>query len=277
MFGNEYSEDQRPITHLGGYPLHAATLIVAFYVVTMIATTLAMALGYGEMCAYYLEFDSRLVLAGGQVWRWLTYGLWNMPSFGFVIDMVIFVWFGRELERFFGRKIFLRFYAILYLLQPLTYTVLGLLRPTVLQGESGTLAIFIAFATLYPNAALNFNILAKWMAIVAVGIYTLMALSIRDFVALTALWVTVGFAYGFVRYEQGRFALPKIRWPQRRPKLRVLPSPRAEKPHVKAEEAPGDVDALLDKIAKSGMASLTAKERARLEQAREALLRKDQR
>ena len=34
-----------------------------------------------------------------------------------------------------------------------------------------------------------------------------------------------------------------------------------------------DLDVLLDKIAKTGMASLTAKERARLEKAREALMR----
>jgi hypothetical protein len=37
------------------------------------------------------------------------------------------------------------------------------------------------------------------------------------------------------------------------------------------------MDALLDKIKKSGMASLTAKERARLEAAREELLKRDRR
>ena len=38
-----------------------------------------------------------------------------------------------------------------------------------------------------------------------------------------------------------------------------------------------EIDTLLDKIAKSGMSSLTAKEKATLERAREALIRKDQR
>jgi hypothetical protein len=37
------------------------------------------------------------------------------------------------------------------------------------------------------------------------------------------------------------------------------------------------LDVLLDKIAKSGMGSLTPKERAQLEKAREALMRKDKR
>ena len=236
-----------------------------------------MALGYGETFTDYLEFDSRLVLGGGQVWRFLTYGLWNVPSLGFVIDMVMLVWFGRELERFFGRKIFLRFYAILYLLQPLTYTLLGLLRPTVLQGETGAFAMFLAFATLYPNAALLFNILAKWMAIVLVGLYTLMALSTRDFVALTALWVTVGYAFGFIRHERGHFALPDLRFWKRKPRFHVVRSESARGVASREVEAPSDMDTLLDKIAKSGMASLTAKERARLEAAREELLKRDAR
>ena len=89
-----------------------------------------MAMGYGETFSYYLEFDSRFVLAGGQVWRFFTYGFWNVPSLNFVIDMVMLVWFGFDLERFFGRKIFLRFYGVLYLLQPLTYTLLGFIRGT---------------------------------------------------------------------------------------------------------------------------------------------------
>ena len=270
MFGN--SDDHRPITYLRGYPVYATTLIIAIYVGSVFATTLVMALGYGETCAYYLEFDSRKVLAGGQIWRFLTYGFWNVPSIFFAISMVMLVWFGFELERFFGRKIYLRFYIALYLLQPLVYTVLGLIRPTDLTGVTDTLGVFLAFATLYPNAALIFNILAKWMAIVLVAIYTLMAIAARDVVALIALWVTVGYAYGFVRYEQGRLVLPRLRWLQRSHKLHVLPSPDARE-----NSASSDMDALLDKIAKSGIASLTAKERARLEAGRAELLKKDRR
>lgn len=272
MFGNEYSEDQRPITYLAGYPIYATTLIIGIYVISLFATTICMAAGYGEYFAYYLEFDSRLVLGGGQMWRYLTYGLWNVPSINFVIDMVMFVWFGREVEKFFGRKIFLRFYGILYVLQPIVYTLLGLIQPTKLVGETGAFAFFLAFATLYPNAVLLFNILAKWMAIILVGIYTLMALAARDIVALVALWVTVGYSYGFVRHEQGHLALPKVPWPRRGPKLRVVPRPEAPaRESASAEE----MDRLLDKIAKSGIASLTAAERSRLEKARQDLLKRE--
>lgn len=281
MFGHEYSEDQRPITYLHGYPIHAATLIVAGYVVTMIVTTLLMAAGLGDVAATFgvgswLKFSSTAVFSG-EVWRFLTYGIWNPPSIGFVISMFMIVWFGRELERFFGRKVFLRFFAMLYLLQPLLYTLLGLFRPLDRVGETGSFALFIAFATLYPNVALLFNILAKWFAAILVGIYTLMALAAQDVIGLVTLWAAVGFAYGFVRHEQGRLTLPKIRFANRKPKLRVLPSPKAP-PAIETDDEPAaEVDALLDKIAQSGMASLTAKERAQLEKAREALMRKDQR
>jgi hypothetical protein len=44
---------------------------------------------------------------------------------------------------------------------------------------------------------------------------------------------------------------------------------------VEEEEANSEVDALLDKIAKSGIGSLTAKERKRLEKAREDLMKRE--
>lgn len=276
MFGNEYSEDQRPITYLKGYPIHAATLIVACYVVTMLATTLLISFGLGEVGAR-LVFDSTSVLGGAQLWRFLTYGLWNPPSINFVIDMFIIVWFGRELERFFGRRTFLKFYGVLYLLQPVLYTLLGLLQPVRLGGETGAFALFIGFATLYPNVPLFFNILAKWLAVVLVGIDTLMALASHDLTTLITLWAAVGFAFGWVRYEQGRLVLPTLRFPSRKPKFRVVPRAKPEIVKVAPAKSSGSLDALLDKIAKSGMASLTPQERKQLELEREALLRKDER
>jgi hypothetical protein len=101
----------------------------------------------------------------------------------------------------------------------------------------------------------------------------------RDYVGLTALLVTVGFAYAFVRFEQGRFHLPTLRLPSfsRRPKLRVLPNPipGAERVDEEEDESMSEVDVLLDKIAKSGIDSLTAKERKRLEKAREELMKRE--
>ncbi|MEO6569473.1 MAG: DUF6576 domain-containing protein, partial [Opitutaceae bacterium] len=169
---------------------------------------------------------------------------------------------------------FLRLFAGLYLLTPLLFSALKFWRPMVLVGETGAFAVFIAFATLYPEAVLMFNVLAKWAAFILVGIFTLMALSDGNLPAFLSLWATVLFAYGFVRYHQGHFSLPRINLFRRRPKLRVLPDLEAESHRsIKAskENSMAEVDALLDKIAQSGISSLTPKERAKLDRAREDL------
>lgn len=266
------SEEHQPLTWLNGYPVYAAHLIVLVYVVSMIATSLLMAFNADAVGAW-LSFDTELIFRG-QLWRYLTYGLWNPPSIGFAINMLWLAMFGRELEKFFGRVLFLRFYFVIYLLTPLLFTLLGKWWPLHLSGASGCFAVFIAFATLYPGAVLMFNILAKWAAVILTGIFTFSALAYHDSLGLLSLWVTVLFAYGFVRYQQGHFSLPRVNFRRRRTHLRVLPdlsAGREEGFKTPQENAMAEVDALLDKIAQSGIASLTAKERAKLDRAREDL------
>jgi len=270
-------EEHQPVTWWRGHPIWAAHFIVVVFVASMLTTTLLLALKLGGTLSW-LGFSSELVLRG-QAWRILTYGLVNPPSLlPFVIDMLMIVWFGREVEKSFGRRKFLTLFACIYLLTPLLFTLIGVWLRMSLVGETGAFALFIAFATLYPNAAMMFDILAKWAAWVLVGIFTLMALAYHDWAGLIALWATSGFAYAFVRHEQGLLNLPKFRLPTRRPKLRVLPDLKPGKPPAEkttAVDPMAEIDALLDKIARSGLSSLTAKERAKLEKGRENILRKD--
>lgn len=275
MYGFESSEEHQPMMYLRGYPIYAAHFIVVVYVVSMIATSL-LQFGSAGGILNPLIFSSAEVLRG-EVWRLFTYGLVNAPSLSFVIDMFMMVWFGRELEKFFGRRVFLIFFGALYVISPLVLTALGLSFPTYLAGERGALAIFVGFATLYPNVPVFFSVLAKWAASILVGIFTLMALSAHNYAELFSLWATTGFAFAFVRHRQGRFSFPQIRWFSRQPKLRVLPDPEPRKKTVQAtstESTMAEVDALLDKIAQYGIASLTAKERAKLDAAQADLQRK---
>jgi membrane associated rhomboid family serine protease len=269
------SDDHQPVTWLNGYPVYAAHFIVLVLVVLMVVTAL---LGSANALFPWLAFNSSQVWSG-QVWRILTYGLFNPPSLAFAIDMVMLVWFGRELEKTFGRRTFSALYAGIYLLPPLVLTLVGLVRPMVYFGQPGTLALFVAFATLFPGAMMIFNILAQWAAIVLVGLFTLIAIAERNWIALILLWSTCGFAHLFVRVHQGTLTLPRIRWRRRSPKLRVLPDPVPPKPGTGFKPAPSDasmaeIDALLDKIAQSGIGSLTAAERARLEAARHGLMKR---
>jgi len=274
-------DNHQPIIWLRGYPFYAAHLLVLVFAVSMLATTLAMAFNLPYVLDW-LAFSSARVLKG-EAWRIFTYGLVNPPSvLPFVVDMFMIAWFGREVEKFFGRRKFLFLYGGIYFLSPLLLALIGVWKPMQLAGETGAFALFIAFATLYPDAVMLFNLLAKWVAVILVGISTLAALAYHDWAALISLWATVGFAFAFVRYEQGHFALPGISLPrinlfQKKPKLRVLPDPKPQKnsgAKIPKETPIGEIDVLLDKIAQSGMSSLTPKERARLDAAREELLKK---
>lgn len=270
------SDNSRPVMHLGEQPLYAPHAIVFGYVITLLLTTACMALRVAAPFEW-LPFSSAEVLRG-QVWRVLTYGLVNVPSLWFVVDMFMLAWFGRELEKFFGRRIFLELFAGLYLLTPLLFTGLGLLGwPLGLTGQTGAFGFFIAFTTLYPAVAFFFNIQAKWLAYILVAIYTLIHLASRNVPGLVSLWASVGFAHGFVRYQQGRFTIPNpFAW-LKRPKFKVLPgqapaAPRRDRPAPPKSMA--EIDALLDKIARSGIHSLTPEERARLDQSSAELMKR---
>lgn len=298
MSGYGSPDETRPLLWLRGYPLFATHVIVLVLVLSMIATTALMAFG-GSALLETLGFASARVL-GGEVWRLLTYGLVNPPSLWFAIDMVLIVWFGRELERELGRRNFLWLCLGLYLAPVLLLSLAaGFGLTTSLSGQGGGFGLFIAFATLYPGALMLFNLPAKWVALILVGIYALIGLAQRDVAGLLSLVATAGFAYLCVRQLRGKDLLPW--WPKAKPRpapaaatprgstAKVVPFPvAATTPAPRPANAPSaqttaprvpladmaEVDALLDKIAHSGISSLTAAERARLDAAHQSLKRR---
>jgi hypothetical protein len=284
-YGFETPEEHGPVTWWRGHPVHAVHLLVAALVVSMLVTT-ALQFARADGVIALLSFSGEAVWRG-EVWRVLTYGLMNPPSLGLAIELLMLVWFGREVERFLGRRDFLRLYAGLYLVRPLLFTALAPVVPASFAGGTGSFAVFIAFATLFPDAPLLFNLLARWVAWGLLALGALMALGARDGVRLLELAATSGFAFAFIRHHQGRWNWPRV--PRfRRPRPAPSPAPRAAPVPVAARTgvarstgttppvaAPmAEVDALLDKIAQSGIHSLTAAERARLEAAREDLQRR---
>jgi membrane associated rhomboid family serine protease len=272
------SEEHQPVTWWNGYPVYAAHFIVIVLVVTMMVTAFAMFGAAGDTLVNALMFHPTRVLRG-EVWRIVTFGFVNGPSIQFAIEMVMIVWFGREVERFLGRKKFLTVYAVSFLITPVLLTAIAAWMPLMLLPKTGALAVFVAFATLYPSVPVFFSVLARWAALILVGIYTMMALAYRDTEMLIWIWASCGTAFLMVRYYQGLLPLPKLRLWKRKPKLRVLPDLPSKKTAVAAKPAKeastmAEIDALLDKIAQSGIGSLTPKERAKLDAAREGLLKR---
>jgi len=194
--------------------------------------------------------------------------------------------FGREVERFIGRFSYGVLYLSLVVLGPCLLTAASLwgMHMPLAGSQTVDFAVFIAFATIYPNAEIFFTLKAKWIAVVIVGIDSLQLLGANAIAELLIFWAACLAAFLFIKYLRGhirfsfRFSLRDyFRQRRSRRSLRSVPNPRpipAGKPAAPRDDVIESIDPLLDKIAKHGLASLTAREREKLEQARAELLKK---
>jgi hypothetical protein len=137
--------------------------------------------------------------------------------------------------------------------------------------------VFVAFALIYPTAEMFFGIQAKWIALALLAINSLQCLALSDYEALAVLAVDSVAACLFIARFQGRLALALPSRSYRIPVHRSVASRPARQPAAEPEEEDlhGSIDPILDKISRSGIASLTGRERERLEKARHKLIAKD--
>src|SRR6476659_8087341 len=115
MFGVTTSDDYKPVTWVGRYPVHVSTLLVAVHSLIMVITCfLMMAFGTNAFLHLFV-FDSAQVLGMGRVWQIATYAFVHAPSglLWFAVEMYMLFIFGREVERFIGRNAFIILYALL--------------------------------------------------------------------------------------------------------------------------------------------------------------------
>lgn len=280
MFGVTTSDDYKPVTWVGRYPIDVTTLLVGVHVACAVLTALLIG-GNADAILGYLRFDSAYVLHGFQVWRLATYSLVHSPSglLWFAIEMYMLFAFGRELERYIGRRAFIALYALLVLVPTALLTALGLWMPSGFSG-SGTVhfGVFIAFVCIYPNVEMMMlRIPMKWIALILIAIGTLMALADHAWTEMILLWSTVAVAFF---YTGSRGVGSELEWwsaikekVQPKPKFHVVPRERPRRT-VEPENVYESIDPILDKIAKSGINSLTANERRALDRARNQLLKK---
>jgi rhomboid family protein len=280
MFGVTTSDDYRPVAWMGRYPVDVTTMLVGIHIVCAILTTLVFAIGHAG-AVNYLVFDSSQITSGGQVWRLFTYAFIHLPTpsglLWFAVEMYMLFIFGREVERFIGRRAYVGLYSVLLLLPALILTVWGLWTRTAMVGSSALhFAIFVAFVTIYPNVEIFFRIAAKWLALIFAAIGTLSALAAHDWQMLVVLWTSIGAAFLFIEWSG---AGPELAWWDAlktrfapKPKFRVLPKTGPTRA-ADAEDVYTSIDPILDKISKFGIGSLTASERRQLNRERERLLK----
>jgi membrane associated rhomboid family serine protease len=279
VFGVATSDDYQPVAWMGRYPIHAPTLLVITHVACMILACFLLAFGQGGVLDL-LSFDSAQVLRAGRVWQLLTYAFVHPPSglLWFAVEMYMLFAFGREVERFIGRRAFLVLYALLLLIPSVFLLFWGAWQRVGLAGSSAIhFGIFIAFATIYPNVELFLRIMAKWVALIFVGGYSLNLMAYHGWPDLAVLWLSVGIASGFIYLHNAGLELNWLtgwtsRWRSRRA-LHVVPPP-SKRRTPDQEDIYDAIDPVLEKISRSGIGSLTASERRALDRARNSLLKK---
>jgi hypothetical protein len=188
--------------------------------------------------------------------------------------------FGREVERFIGRRAYIALYLVLLIAPAVILTIWGLSQRSALAGSPALhFGIFVAFATIYPRVELFLRIMAKWIALILAGVYTFQLLAYHAWTDLAVVWTSIGAAFLFIEL---RGAGPELAWWNNlkarigpKPKIRVLQRTHARRA-VEPDDVYASIDPILDKISKSGIGSLTANERRQLDRERERLLKKSE-
>ena len=295
MMGFARSDDYQPLFWVRGRPVHVTPLLVFMHVAALLFCSVLQ----GEPVKWMM-LDTDAVMHHWALWQPITYAFAHIlvdlnDSLWFLFEMFLLFMWGREVERYFGRTVFIVLYVAMLLTTPvvlLTYSALAHEQIHYARSDVLHFGVFIAFVAIYPGVELFLGIPAKWMAAAILAIWTAAFITSHHFM-VPVLWAVTLVGYFGARYANvGGEAFDILGLRERFPRKTM---PRGVKPRLKPRRAidvPGSgysgsssgndrgdvhesIDPLLDKINKHGLASLTNGERATLERARVSLLRKD--
>ncbi len=202
-------------------------------------------------------------LAIGKLWLWqfVTYMFLHSVSdpWHIIFNMLVLWMFGSEVEKAMGTRRFLTMYFTAGIFAGIFGCLFTPNNPIL--GASGAIfAVEIAFAMFYPNATIIFFVFpikAKYLVAIFAGITVFNCLmptggNVAHFAHLGGLL----YGFLFIRYEP-RFTNFII----------SRQNQQKENEYRKEEEVRKVVDALLDKVNRTGMKSLTRRERSYLKNA----------
>ena len=210
---------------------------------------------------------------GGYIWQPVTYMFLHGGVFHLFFNMLVLWMFGAALESTWGSQRFLKFYFICGIGAGFLNAVITPASAVPIVGASGAIyGLLMAFGILFPDQLIYFwgifPIRAKYF-VIGIGVIeflTAMSASQRGIAHLAHLG---GMLFGLVYMKWGDWRTSVSGWryeKRRRRHLRVVRAGELEK-----EKLQKQVDALLDKIGRSGVDSLTAKEHELLKQAGEKM------
>jgi len=238
----------------------------------------------------WLIYDGAKVLRG-EVWRLLTAAFLHSQAnyFHIVLNMLLLVTMGRQLERDYGSREFLAFYLCAAVASSLFALGIDLLvgKYTTGLGASGAvMGVFFLFAKHYPRAKFLllfvFPVEARWLllAFIAYNLFPVVmeVTSGKTFGNIGYAAHLGGLLFGWLYWKTG-WSLGSL-IPGRLVRNAIPPGapaaplggaqPRAtvrRKPKAKPKAVQLKVDEILDKVSEHGLHSLTEKERRFLEKA----------
>jgi membrane associated rhomboid family serine protease len=230
----------------------------------------------------------------GEVWRLISYAFLHVDLLHLLFNMLFLWWFGSELEERYGRWEFLAFYLLAALAGGLAFQAYG---AAVSYQESGTLtaeslrcvgasgavtAVLVLAACHFPNRVIYiFFVLPAplWLFVLLIVLVDALYFMKGESTGTAVVVHLAGAGLGLVYYLRGwrLLALGEwlASWRRPRPRLRLYrgedAAPAAPVPPRTAEEIEleAQLDAVLEKLSRSGRASLTESERALLLRASE--------
>jgi hypothetical protein len=282
MWYQQQSEDYRPLFWISGRPVYANTLLVILHVLAFVICAICVASMSLDPVVNALSLDPAAVWHG-QVWRLVSYvafdpAFFAQRSFWFLWSMLILFFCGREVEQFVGRRAYLTLYASLVLIPAVFFCVASLALPLFphLNCAEAIFGVFIAFATIYPGAMPSMWVtIPVWvLAWIFFGLSLLLDFVFHDYSSMFLLTASSAVGYLGMRWAgAGRGMTWLTDWVETRRADRL-----ARKHDIKVlheRKSNESIDAILDKISRQGVNSLTSSERAALEKVRAKLLDRD--
>ena len=218
----------------------------------------------------WFQIDTTSTARFFQLWRLIGYQFLHSPYiiFHIVLNMIGLYFLGPTLERYWGSKKFLTFYLGCGVAGGLFYMLLvavGFLPSGVLVGASGAiLGMLVACAILFPQFVVFFFIFPVPIRIAAVVLTF-----VYFFIVITGGENAGGNACHLAGMAAGAAYVLSGPW-RSKFKNKMTAGQKWEKKLAEQKNLQIEVDRILDKVHKSGIHSLTSKEKRTLKKATKA-------
>lgn len=197
------------------------------------------------------------------LWQFATYMFLHGSFWHLFFNMFALWMFGSEIETLWGRRAFLTYYFVTGLGGGLTYTLTSWGSPAPLVGASGAIfGLLLAYGLLFPDREILLYFLIPIKAryfVLLFGLLELLAAWLGSGGNIGHFAHLGGMLFGYIWLKaglQGRSGVPSWRQRQARARFRVIRTDRPA-PHTHGRER---IDAILEKISREGLQSLTPEE-----------------